>query len=307
MISLFKKKVLVVTHSGSFHADDIFAMATLMIYFKQEGIAWKLVRTRDENIIKQADYVFDVGGIYDPSIRRFDHHQPGGAGKRENGIPYASFGLVWKEYGPKITGGDEEVVQDIDKRLVQAIDAVDNGVTITKESDYGIYDYGIHGIVAAYQNSWKDPLNDKRRYENFLKLARFFSETLENDIARTKDRLELLKLIEEAYQKSEHKEIIEVPYHIGVSEMVQALHKYPEVLYVIAKSNDKWKVMAMRKVPYSFENRKSFPKEWAGKRGKELQKVTGVSDAVFCHDERWLVVTETRKGAWKIAELALID
>ena len=40
-----------------------------------------------------ADIVIDVGGQYDPDAGRFDHHQRGGAGERENGIPYSSFGL----------------------------------------------------------------------------------------------------------------------------------------------------------------------------------------------------------------------
>ncbi len=98
---MFNRKKIAVTHCGSFHTDDVFACATLSLYFKKNNLKYKLIRTRDDNIIKKADYVFDVGGIYDPKIDRFDHHQYGGAGKRENNIPYASFGLVWKKFGPE--------------------------------------------------------------------------------------------------------------------------------------------------------------------------------------------------------------
>lgn len=302
-----KRKKKVVTHSGSFHADDIFACATLSLYFKKNNMKYSLKRTRDEKIIEKADYVFDVGGIYNPEKNRFDHHQPGGAGKRDNDIPYAAFGLVWKEFGPILCGGNQEIVDDIDRRLVQPIDAIDNGISISESSECGLYEYGIYGIVSAYQNTWKEVFDIKKQFNNFMTLVSFFESVLELEIKRAKDRLELIDLIEESYQKSENKEIIEIPYHVGVGPMVQALHKYKEVLYVIAKSNKNWKVMAMRKNPCTFENRKSLPLAWAGKRREELQKITGVSDAVFCHNGLWLVVAESRLGAWQLAELALID
>ena len=49
------------------------------------------------------DYVLDVGGEYNPKENKFDHHQEGWNEKRGNGIPYATTGLIWKEYGKKIT------------------------------------------------------------------------------------------------------------------------------------------------------------------------------------------------------------
>lgn len=302
-----KKRKTVVTHCGSFHADDIFACATLALYFKKNNLKYKVTRTRDEKIIQTADYVFDVGGIYNPDTNRFDHHQPGGAGKRENDIPYAAFGLVWKKFGPLLCDGDDDIVQEIDRRLVQPIDAIDNGISISNPAECGLYEYGIYGIVSAYQNTWKDVFDIEQQFHSFMLLVDFFQGVLDLEIKRAHDRLELMNIIEESYQKSESKQIIEVPYHVGVGPMVQGLHKYPEVLYVIARSNDNWKVMAMRKNPCTFENRKSLPEAWAGKRGQELQDITGVSDAVFCHNALWMIVAESRIGAWQLAELAVIE
>ncbi len=305
---IFKRKKKVVTHSGSFHADDIFACATLSLYFKKHNIKYKVIRTRDEYIIEKADYVFDVGGIYDPILERFDHHQPEGAGRRENAIPYASFGLVWKKYGSFLCKDNEEVINDIDRRLAQPIDAIDNGISISEPADCsGIYEYGIHGIVSAYQNTWKDSENDNRQLKSFLELVSFFEGVLKREIEKSFQRIEMIDLIEESYQRSKSKEIIEIPYHVGVGSMMQVLNKYPEVMYVVAKSNKNWKVVAMRENPCTFENRKSMPKSWAGKRDRELQKVTGVSDAIFCHNSLWLVVAKSRLGARQLAELALID
>ena len=60
--NLIKK---LITHNGSFHADDLFACAVLFLLLEKRGEKFEIIRTRDENILKNGDYVFDVGGIYD--------------------------------------------------------------------------------------------------------------------------------------------------------------------------------------------------------------------------------------------------
>ena len=86
----------VVTHSGNFHGDDVFAVAAFQLLLGVDEV--QVIRTRDDATIEKGDYVVDVGGVYDHEQNRYDHHQPG-APVRENGIPYAAFGLMWKHYG----------------------------------------------------------------------------------------------------------------------------------------------------------------------------------------------------------------
>ena len=81
---------ILLTHSGPFHADDLVAYLVLA---RTLGDV-RLVRSRAAEAIVAADVVFDVGGEYDPTRHRYDHHQPGGAGQRDNGVPYASAGLA---------------------------------------------------------------------------------------------------------------------------------------------------------------------------------------------------------------------
>ena len=304
MIHLFKKKKVIVTHSGSFHADDIFACAALTLYLDSQKTPYRIIRSRDEKVIKNADYVIDVGGIYDTETERYDHHQPGGAGKRENGIPYASFGLIWEKYGPLLCH-NETIVNDIDRRIAQPIDAIDNGISITEPSDLGLCDYGIYGIIGAYQNTWKESGEDTNQMKNFMFLVNFFKPLLSREIDRSSHRLEMIDKIQETYDNAENKIILEIPYHVTVSALIQVLHKYKEVMYIVCRSNTNWKALAMRKEPCSFENRKSLPESWAGKRGDELAEITGVSDALFCHNAVWMAVAESREGAWRLAELAL--
>ena len=142
-----------VTHSGRFHADDVFAIALLRMV--PEWKAAKLIRTRDEEIIKKADLVVDVGGIYNPAQNRFDHHQTGGALNYENGIPYSGLGLVWKQFGEQVCGS-KEVAQMITEKLVQQIDAMDCGLSIETPNIVGVAEYVMDDMTDAFNPSWKE-------------------------------------------------------------------------------------------------------------------------------------------------------
>src|SRR5210317_735779 len=113
------------THDGRFHADEIFALAVLNLFYPD----LEIIRSRDENVNKNSDIIVDVGHVYDPDNLIFDHHQRSFSLKRDSGIPYASFGLVWKNYG-ELLCGSSEATDYIDSLIVQAIDADDNGIDI---------------------------------------------------------------------------------------------------------------------------------------------------------------------------------
>src|SRR5215207_10922210 len=118
--------MIVATHPGNFHADDVFAVAVLELVHGP----LEVLRTRDAERQAAADLRVDVGGRSNPSTGDFDHHQRGGAGERANGVRYASFGLVWREYGASLAGG-EDAATAIDERLVQGVDANDTGQNIS--------------------------------------------------------------------------------------------------------------------------------------------------------------------------------
>ena len=42
----FSKKVTLVTHSGKFHSDDLFACAILSLVLEKEGKKGRIIRTR---------------------------------------------------------------------------------------------------------------------------------------------------------------------------------------------------------------------------------------------------------------------
>ena len=307
---MIKNKLKLITHSGSFHADDVFACATLSLMLEKNSEEFEIIRTRDPEIIKTGDYVFDVGGIYDEKINKFDHHQKGGAGGRPvlsetegaSGIEFSSFGLVWKKFGLEICD-TKEVVDSIDQRLVSPVDAGDNGINLYKNNFKNVLPYTINDVLYIFS---KTALEDIPEDEEFSRALLWAKEILKREIKKTKDQIEITKIIQGFYNNSADKRLVVIDKpKVSRCEIYNALQDFPEPLFIVYGDDDGWAAAAMRKEINSFENRKNFPASWAGLRDEELQKVTGVSDAVFCHRNLFLVVAKTKEGAIKLAKLAL--
>ena len=301
MFSFLKKKKIIITHSGTFHTDDIFACATLGLLLDKQGYKYEIIRTRDDKIIKTGDYVVDVGGEYDPIQNRFDHHQIGGAGIRENTIPYASFGLVWKEFGEQLTGSTQ-ATKRIDENLVASIDATDNGISVTKSLFPDINAYGLHGIISAFLPSWKETesANVDKTFTEFVSYAKIL---LAREIIKARDLIEGEKEVAEIYKNTEDKRLIIMDSYLPWKK---ELSRHPEPLFLVSKGNDgNWNLSCVRNDLSAFTNRKDLPVSWAGLRDEKLAQVTGVSDAVFCHTKRFLCVVKSKEGALKLGEIAL--
>lgn len=293
-----------VTHNGGFHSDDIFACATIQIYLHKKGEDYEVVRTRDQKEIQKGDFVFDVGEVYDPLLNRFDHHQKGGAGVRENGIPYAAFGLVWKKFGLEICE-DEEIVNEIDRKIVQPIDANDNGLDVYISKIENISPVTFQDIVGLY---YPEEGSDEKKYlENFLILTALAKEILEKSILKIKKQLEVNSYMKDLYEKSEDKKFVVVEKKYSRYEVSVGAIDLEELLYIVypAKSSNEWNIVATRKNIESMESKKPFPVDWAGLSGDDLQKVSGVLTAKFCHNGRFLCVAEKREDAIKLATLAI--
>lgn len=296
------KKIIkkLVTHDGSFHTDDVFAAATLSIYLEKRGEVFEIIRTRNPEIIQNGDYVFDVGGIYDEKLNRFDHHQVGGAGKRDNGIEYASFGLVWKKFGIELCE-NPKVVDLIEKKLVAPVDAHDNGFDLV-DKKYEVFPYLVQDFFRVMRPTWREiDLNIDQMFFESVEIAK---RILSREITHAKDTVLSNQLVISIYNSTKDKSFIVLDKNYPSAEV---LNKLPEVFFVIyPRENDGfWGVKAVRNNSKSFENRKNLPKSWAGFRDEELQKITGVKDAVFCHKGLFMAVAKSKEGATKLAQIAL--
>jgi len=291
-----------ITHNGSFHADDVFATAVLSIMLDKKNESFKIIRTRDSEIINKGDYVFDVGGIYDEKANKFDHHQKGGAGKRKNGIEYSSFGLIWKKFGIELVKS-KEIVELVDEHLVAPIDASDNGFDLVK-SEHDIFPYFIQNFIVSMHPTWLE--TNLSENEMFFKSVKIAKEILSREIIQAKDFTLAKEKILEIYQKTKDKKIIVLDKNYPYEKI---LNDFLEPLFVIHPriNNKSWEVEAIRKNLKTFGNKKNFPEAWSGLENKELQKITGIQDAVFCHRALFMVIAKSKEGAIELAKLALKD
>ena len=293
-----EKKIRIVTHSGTFHVDDLFAVATLQLLHGFEQT--EVLRSRDPEVWAQGDYVLDVGNVYDPSTKRYDHHQHGGAGSRLNGAPYSALGLVWKHHGEELCGS-KEIAEKIDHDMVVPIDFADNGIEVYAPAHEGVHPFLIHHVLFVMRPTWKEGDLHDERFMELLPLAR---RIIEREIVMVRDGMEATQFVEQAYAEAQDKRIIvlDQPY-----PWQSVLAKTEHALYVVKPKSlgTNWEVECVRNDVHSFMNRKPLPLEWRGYRDEELVKKSGVPGAIFCHNGGFIAVAETKEGALALAQLAL--
>ena len=284
----------VATHNGNFHADDVFSIAAL----KSILPAFKLIRTRDLALIAKADIVIDVGGEHDADTDRFDHHQRGGAGERENGIPYSSFGLIWQKYGLEICAGNPDVANAVDAGLVSTIDAIDCGHV--EGVSKGI---SLSQTISMFNPTWQE---DSHFDACFDEAVDFASRVLTRFIASANGGISAKDIVAKAIADAKDPRVIVLEKYTPWKKTVHALSA--EALYMIYPSETgQWRIQTVPVEPGSFEDRKSLPKPWAGLSDDALQAVTGIDDAMFCHNGLFIAGAESFESTMKMASIALND
>jgi uncharacterized UPF0160 family protein len=311
--------MLIATHSGKFHADDVLAVAVLDLVFP----GCTLIRTRDERRIQEADFAVDVGGVWDPASGRFDHHQKGFTGARPSGVIYASAGLVWKAYGARCvallaerhTGhrlGEreaQEMAYAIDADLVQYLDMSDTGAARSAPGGYGL-----SAVISGFNPNWLDEqaaatpeAAEAMREQQFRRAMALIADVLANQVKYRVGSLLALDQVRQSQVLEDGRLLFLKNASLPWTAVVR--NEMPKVLFVISYSVAERRHM-LHTVPAasdSFDARKDLPAAWAGLRNRDLAAVTGVADAVFCHNGRFIAAAVSFEGALQMARLALGD
>lgn len=317
----------IATHSGSFHADDVFGVAVLTAVFPDHEV----VRTRDEALIATADFVVDVGGRWDPPAGRFDHHQREFDGARtrqaadgsiERAEGYASAGLVWREFGPAYVRqvaqemGEQlpepmlaRVAGEIDSGLVRYLDLVDTGEAMVAPGAIGL-----STLLSTLNSSWMEEQGlggaelarlQLRRFEEAMAIVQLFLERL----VRRRIGQELAAAQVRAAERLLDGRVLYLARG-GMPWTGVVLEEMPDVRLVLYPETDENEQrFVLRTVPAgagTFASRMDLPQAWAGLRDAQLAAVTGVPDAVFTHTKRFIAVARSLQGALRLAELALV-
>ena len=272
------------THSGKFHADDVFSSA-LLLYLNPE-----ITILRGNKVPEDFD-----GIIFDIGRGRYDHHQKDSR-IRENGIPYAAFGLLWEELGTEILG--EELAAKFDEAFVQPLDNNDN----TGEKNE------LASLIGSFNPSWDE---DGGTDEAFFRAVSVAGMILDNKFARYLGNERADRRVEEVL--AEHTEALasgETPAEntniLVLPEFIPCQKRLSEtnIAFVIFPSNRGGYCIQPQKKPDSMNYKCSFPKQWLGLENEELQKATGLASAGFCHKGGFLMTTSTLEDAIKACKIS---
>lgn len=275
------------THDGSFHADEVTACALLLLFdlIDMEGI----VRTRDQKLLARCEYVCDVGGIYDPSIKRFDHHQ-----SNYNGS-FSSAGMILKYLKDQKTL-DDKLYQYINGSLVTGVDAIDNGKAAPMMGHCSFSSVIANFVPVRYDANKEIFQGAFFRALDFClgHLARLIAKYKYIQECRGKVKAEMDKWQKVMYF-DEAMPWIESFFDLGGGKHVAQ--------FIIMPAGDQWK---LRGIPPSYDKRMQvrvpMPKEWAGLIDEELKDKSGILGAVFCHKGRFISIWKTKEDAEKALE-----
>lgn len=278
------------THDGSFHADEVTACSLLLLFDLIDKD--KIFRTRDPDILSTCDFVCDVGGIYDPATRRFDHHQIDYKGT----LSSAGMVLLYlKEH--KIL--DPHLYDTYNKTLIIGVDAHDNGLA-KLEIGTSSFSQVVSNFLPVRYDATIDEMN-----QGFFQAVDFVVGHLERLRQRFAYMVQCRSLVKIAMQGASQVLIFDesIPWIDNFFELGGEVHP---ALFVIMPSEKHWK---LRGIPPSIGDRmkvrRPLPKEWAGLHEKELQKVSGIQGAIFCHKGRFISIWETKEDAIKALHIAL--
>ena len=269
-----KKDAKAFTHGGKFHADDVFS-AALLLYINPE-----IVISRGNKVPEDFDgIVFDIGR------GRYDHHQKDSR-VRENGVPYAAFGLLWEALGKEILG--EELAEKLDESFIQPLDINDNN--------------GEKNELATLIGNFNPPWDAKGGSdEAFFQAVSVAGMILENKFERYRGNARADQRVEQVLEEHNPKDrILVLPEFIPCQKALAET----EIAFVIFPSNRGGYCIQPQKREYSMNYKCSFPSQWLGLEGEELVKETGLSSAVFCHKGGFLMTVgelEDAKAACKKA------
>ena len=275
-----------VTHSATFHPDDVFSTMLLSKIYP----GYKVIRVNkiDDNVHDKI--------IYDIGFGKYDHHQVD-AKLRNEELKYSSFGLLWKDYGKKylesINSYSEELFNRIDKRLVMQIDGIDNGVFPNIEAPYELLD--LDKIIDLFNNNWDSKIDNDN---NFIEAVNIASIIFDKLVLREKSLVEAKKEVLEILKNTKDN-ILLLDKHIPYLDAVFDNNYDKKIDAVIFPSNrGGYNIKPLTISKESFELKKNFPNNWWGLHDKELADITGIKTARFIHANGFIAATDTLEDAY---------
>jgi uncharacterized UPF0160 family protein len=135
-------------------------------------------------------------------------------------------------------------------------------------------------------------------------VVEFAQAILEREIAAARGQVLARSVVRKAIAEATDPRLVILDRFAPWHEVV--VPEAPEALFVLFPSETgDWRIQAIPPVLGSFEQRRSLPEAWAGKRGQELAELTGVADVIFVHPGKFIGGATSKAGVLEMARQAL--
>jgi uncharacterized UPF0160 family protein len=280
--------ILVATHSGPFHADDVLSWALIRTFMDDEA---RLVRSRDPETLAKADVVVDVGGTYDVTTQRFDHHQTSYTGQ------FSSAGMVleWLTGQCNIS---PDLSAYLKRVLVDYVDDVDNGRVMPNPevpcfaSMVEAYAQS-HSTLEEFTGAFLQAGEMATRYVDGLK--RGFEE-------QTRSVTAIRQAMKDAEDAGRAVLFFDSYYKWKPGYFASGGCEHSSNYVLLPGVDSSWRILAIPPEEGSFAQKRPLPESWAGLTGETLEDEVGVAGAVFCHKNRFIAVFTSRDAALEALE-----
>ncbi len=283
-----------ITHSSSFHPDDVFSTMFLS----------KIIDNPVVCRVNTVDKEYENAIVYDIGFGKFDHHGPD-ARVRNDKLKYCSFGLLWDYYGhdytKKINPKDsEQLWKAIDEKLIMQIDGIDNGIFPSIKADYYLLD--LDKIIDLFNKAWNEDVDNDDNFMDAVRVAEIIFDRL---VVKENALIEASKKFAKDLENLKDG-ILYLKDYYPYQEALWASPKSKEIKVVIYPSNrGGYCIKPITVSEYSKELAYNFNKEFFGLHDKELQQVSGIPSARFVHASGFLACCETLEDAYLFANNAI--
>lgn len=262
-----------ITHAGKFHADDVFSTAFLEILNPDYDYQRVLEVPAD---IPEKTVVYDIGR------GEFDHHQTD-AEIRDNGVQYASFGLLWRKYSPLVLG--EKQAARVDTDIVQPIDKTDNGGTLNPLSV----------MIGNFNPQWNEDGSPGALNVAFAKAVDVAKQLLVAAIESAQAKEDAAAVAEAAIAQEGPFAVLE-----QYAPIVDDLAGTDKLFLIFPSNRGGWNARAIPKAAGTREYNVLFPEEWRGEPAYLLPN--GLN---FVHKNGFIASATTRDNAIAACRIAI--
>lgn len=263
----------VLTHGGVFHADDVFATALLKLV-KPDIIVRRVMQVPDNY----------EGLVYDIGYGEYDHHQSDRR-VRNDGVPYAAFGLLWEKLGVAMVG--KEISDSIDRSFVEKIDYSDN----TGKKNL------LSNAISEFNPLWNEDTPIDVCFDEAVTFAiRILKRKIESELNSEAAKQYIYRKLEESTDKC----VVLDRAMPWKSALIGTDTEF--VIYPSARGG-----YMLQAVPKSADDNTpvvSLPEGWCGIERDSLRKLSGVETITFCHPSGYIASADKLEDIWKMVGLA---